>query len=223
MTSSAPSAATRTDRNASDPLGCRSWLAASALAAEPGATPGTGGDPRSPGQGPGLVGDPLFAIGVVVLVALVSIGLTLGYVRLTGSRGGSRLRLKAAHRACWDHRPIGKNCQDGRLGWRKFTFPPTSRAQSGCLPPSRIDPSTPRCPSPRRHGCSACTRTRFGRGATPAGCATTGSTRAATGATASGTSSASCRPRPAVRSASSRAPSPDGTATAVASLRRRRA
>ena len=67
-------------------------LAASARAAEPGGTPGTGGDPRSPGQGPGLVGDPLFAIGMVVLVALVSIGLTLGYVRLTGSRGGSRSR-----------------------------------------------------------------------------------------------------------------------------------
>jgi hypothetical protein len=65
-------------------------VAATALAAEPGATPGTGGDPRSPGQGPGLVGDPLFAIGMVVLVALVSIGLTLGYVRLTGSRRGSR-------------------------------------------------------------------------------------------------------------------------------------
>jgi hypothetical protein len=65
-------------------------LAATVLAAEPGVTPGTGGDPRSPGQGPGLVGDPLFAIGVVVVVALVSIGLTLAYVRLTGSRGGSR-------------------------------------------------------------------------------------------------------------------------------------
>ena len=62
-------------------------VAAAAMAAEPGATPGTGGDPRSPGQGPGLVGDPLFAIGMVVVVALVSIGLTLGYVRLTGSRG----------------------------------------------------------------------------------------------------------------------------------------
>ena len=65
-------------------------LAATVLAAEPGVTPGTGGDPRSPGQGPGLVGDPLFAIGTVVVVALVSIGLTLGYVRLTGSRGGTR-------------------------------------------------------------------------------------------------------------------------------------
>ena len=65
-------------------------LAATVLAAEPDVTPGTGGDPRSPGQGPGLVGDPLFAIGTVVVVALVSIGLTLGYVRLTGSRGGTR-------------------------------------------------------------------------------------------------------------------------------------
>ena len=71
-------------------LGLSLVAAASTLAAEPGATPGTGGDPRSPGQGPGLVGDPLFAIGVVVLVALISIGLTFGYVRLTGSRGGSR-------------------------------------------------------------------------------------------------------------------------------------
>jgi hypothetical protein len=71
-------------------LGLSLVAAASTLAAEPSATPGTGGDPRSPGQGPGLVGDPLFAIGVVVLVALVSIGLTFGYVRLTGARGGNR-------------------------------------------------------------------------------------------------------------------------------------
>jgi hypothetical protein len=71
-------------------LGLSLVAAATTLAAEPGTTPETGGDPRSPGQGPGLVGDPLFAIGVVVLVALISIGLTFGYVRLTGSRGGSR-------------------------------------------------------------------------------------------------------------------------------------
>lgn len=57
-----------------------------AVAAEPAASPGTGGDPRSPGQGPGLVGDPLFAIGAVALVALLSIALTLGYVRLTDAR-----------------------------------------------------------------------------------------------------------------------------------------
>lgn len=59
--------------------------ASSALAAEPAASPGTGGDPRSPGQGPGLVGDPLFAIGAVLLVAITSVVLTLAYVRLTRS------------------------------------------------------------------------------------------------------------------------------------------
>jgi hypothetical protein len=61
-----------------------------ALGAEPGATPGTGGDPRSPGQGPGLVGDPLFAIGAVVLVAVTSVVLTLAYVRLTDARRDRR-------------------------------------------------------------------------------------------------------------------------------------
>jgi hypothetical protein len=66
------------------------WTASMALAAEPAATPGTGGDPRSPGQGPGLVGDPLFAIGAVVLVALTSIVLTLGYVRMTDARADRR-------------------------------------------------------------------------------------------------------------------------------------
>jgi hypothetical protein len=57
-----------------------------ALAAEPAASPGTGGDPRSPGQGPGLVGDPLFAIGAVLLVAVTSVALTVAYVRLTDTR-----------------------------------------------------------------------------------------------------------------------------------------
>lgn len=59
-----------------------------AFAAEPGASPGTGGDPRSPGQGPGLVGDPLFAIGAVLLVGVTSVVLTLAYVRITSSRAG---------------------------------------------------------------------------------------------------------------------------------------
>jgi hypothetical protein len=63
-----------------------------AVAAEPGATPGTGGDPRSPGQGPGLVGDPLFAIGAVVLVAVTSIVLTFAYVRMTDARRGRQQR-----------------------------------------------------------------------------------------------------------------------------------
>ena len=41
---------------------------------------------------------------------------------------------------------------------------------------SSRDPSTQPCRSPRPPGCSACTRTRSGPGATPGGCATSGST-----------------------------------------------
>jgi hypothetical protein len=59
-------------------------LAAAALAADPSASPGTGGDPRSPGQGPGLVGEPAVAIGVAVGVGLLALGATLLYVRATG-------------------------------------------------------------------------------------------------------------------------------------------
>ena len=64
-------------------------LAGSVFGAEPGATSGTGGDPRSPGEGPGLVGDPGFAIAVVVLVAVLSVVATLVYLRLTGPRAGA--------------------------------------------------------------------------------------------------------------------------------------
>ena len=60
-------------------------LAIPALAASP--SPGTGGDPRSSGQGPGLVGDPLFALLLVLAIGLGSFVLTLAYVRLTGRRG----------------------------------------------------------------------------------------------------------------------------------------
>ena len=61
-----------------------------AVAVEPAASPGTGGDPRSPGQGPGLVGDPLFAIGAVLVVAVTSVVLTVAYVRLTDARSDRR-------------------------------------------------------------------------------------------------------------------------------------
>jgi hypothetical protein len=71
------------------------WLlataAAVALAQSPSATP-VGGDPRSPGEGPGLVGDPLLAIGGVLLVALIAVGGTLAYIRFTGGPGGERKR-----------------------------------------------------------------------------------------------------------------------------------
>jgi hypothetical protein len=43
-------------------------------------------DTRSSGAGPGLVGDPLFAILAVLAIGLGAVGVTLGYVRLTGRR-----------------------------------------------------------------------------------------------------------------------------------------
>jgi len=72
---------------------CVAGAAGLALAASPSPTTGpAAGDPRSAGQGPGLVGDPLLAIGLVLLVAVVSLGVTLAYVRLTADRGQSSQR-----------------------------------------------------------------------------------------------------------------------------------
>jgi hypothetical protein len=57
------------------------------LAAHPTATPGTeAGDPRSSGQGPGLVGDPGWAIAAVVVIGVTTVLVTLAYVRLTARR-----------------------------------------------------------------------------------------------------------------------------------------
>lgn len=55
------------------------------LAASPSPDP-AGGDPRSAGQGPGLVGDPGFALLAVVAIGLLSVLATIAYVRLTASR-----------------------------------------------------------------------------------------------------------------------------------------
>jgi hypothetical protein len=57
-----------------------------AFAASPEAStgPGGGGDPRSVGEGPGLVGDPLFALAMVVAIGIAAAGLTALYVRATG-------------------------------------------------------------------------------------------------------------------------------------------
>ncbi len=63
------------------------WTLAAAsfvLAASPSPSALPGGDPRSSGQGPGLVGDPLLAIGVVGLIALLALAAALAYVRATG-------------------------------------------------------------------------------------------------------------------------------------------
>jgi hypothetical protein len=59
---------------------------AAVLATAPSASPIAGGDTRSGGEGPGLVGSPLSAIVAVLLIALVSIVLSLAYVRLTSRR-----------------------------------------------------------------------------------------------------------------------------------------
>ena len=61
-------------------------LVASALAASPEASVAAGGgDPRSSGQGPGLVGTPGLAIVGVVAIAVTAIVVTSIYVRLTGT------------------------------------------------------------------------------------------------------------------------------------------
>lgn len=57
-----------------------------ALAASPSPVPSgaLGGDPRSSGEGPGLVGEPGIAILAVVAIAAAAIAITTLYVRLTG-------------------------------------------------------------------------------------------------------------------------------------------
>jgi hypothetical protein len=55
-----------------------------ALAASP--SPAPAGDPRSSGQGPGLVGDPAFAVLAVLAIGLGTLAVTLVYIRLTGGR-----------------------------------------------------------------------------------------------------------------------------------------
>lgn len=73
----------------STPLSVAVWLlsVATVLAATP-APSVAGGDPRSSGQGPGLVGDPAFAILAVVAIGLGAVLLTLAYVRLTAPPRG---------------------------------------------------------------------------------------------------------------------------------------
>ena len=61
-------------------------LAVPALAASPTPTLAAGGDPRSSGQGPGLVGDPVLAVLIVVAIGIAAVAITLAYVRLTDRR-----------------------------------------------------------------------------------------------------------------------------------------
>jgi hypothetical protein len=61
-------------------------VTATALAASPEPSAVVGGDPRSSGQGPGLVGDPLTAVLLVLMIGVVSALATVIYVRMTGGR-----------------------------------------------------------------------------------------------------------------------------------------
>jgi hypothetical protein len=54
-----------------------------AAAASPSPSAAPAGDPRSSGEGPGLVGDPLLAIGLVVVIGLAAALGTYAWVRLT--------------------------------------------------------------------------------------------------------------------------------------------
>ena len=60
--------------------------AVSAASPSPAVPPG--GDPRSSGQGPGLVGEPLTAIVLVLAIGLIAAGATYAWVRLTKPRAG---------------------------------------------------------------------------------------------------------------------------------------
>jgi hypothetical protein len=61
------------------------WVAPSAAAAaSPVPTNVAGGDPRSAGEGPGLVGTPVVAIAIVFALGIAAAAVTLAWVRLTG-------------------------------------------------------------------------------------------------------------------------------------------
>ena len=85
-------------------------------AASPGPSAVVGGDPRSSGQGPGLVGDPLTAIVLVLVIGVGAALATAVYVRMTGRPAHLRGRP--------DLRTIGKNCENSSLRAVDFTVLP---------------------------------------------------------------------------------------------------
>lgn len=67
-------------------VGLHAMMTVAVQAASPSPGSGAGGDPRSAGQGPGLIGDPLTAIGLVLVIGLGSAVATFVYVRVTTRR-----------------------------------------------------------------------------------------------------------------------------------------
>jgi hypothetical protein len=65
------------------------WLAPVVLGASPTPSPAAG-DPRSAGEGPGLVGEPVVAIVLVVLIGVTAALVTTAWVRLERRRGAAR-------------------------------------------------------------------------------------------------------------------------------------
>ena len=62
------------------------WALATGAVFGASPSPATGGDPRSSGQGPGLVGDPAFAVLAVVAIGIGAFLITLAFIKLTGGR-----------------------------------------------------------------------------------------------------------------------------------------
>ena len=63
------------------------WLAFATLTLAASPTPGVeAGDPRSSGQGPGLVGDPFLSVLAVVVIGVTAVLVTLAWIRLTPRR-----------------------------------------------------------------------------------------------------------------------------------------
>jgi hypothetical protein len=67
--------------------GGAAWLAFATLTLAATPSPGIeAGDPRSSGQGPGLVGDPFLAVLAVVVIGVTAVLVTLAWIRLTPRR-----------------------------------------------------------------------------------------------------------------------------------------